>query len=59
MTQDKTTNSDGDDIVGHKTFWNDDGTHRHEPLRRDEADEILAQFDSAKGRLEPCTVVVQ
>jgi hypothetical protein len=37
-------------IVGHKTFWHEDGTHHHEPLRRDEAEAILASADAAKAK---------
>lgn len=31
-----------DRVVGHKTFVNDDGTFRHEPLTATEADRIVA-----------------
>ena len=37
-------------IVGHKTYHNVDVTHRHEPLRQDEADGIMAQIEAAKKR---------
>lgn len=37
-------------IVGHKTFWNDDGTHRHEPLLESEADELWKQAGAEKER---------
>jgi len=33
-------------IVGHKTFREKDGTHRHEPLHQIEADEIMARIDA-------------
>lgn len=39
-----------DKIVGHKTIANDDGTHRHEPLRQSEADAIMAAVDAAKAK---------
>lgn len=38
------------EIVGHKTFYNPDGSHRHEPLRKDEADAIMASIEVAKKR---------
>jgi hypothetical protein len=38
------------EIVGYKTFCNEDGTHRHEPIRRDEAEELLAHCDAAKAK---------
>lgn len=38
------------EIVGHKTFSNPDGSLRHEPLTRGEADEILARVEAAKQR---------
>lgn len=42
-----------DDIVGHKTIWDEAAVQcRHEPLRRDEADAILAHADAAKAKRE-------
>lgn len=38
------------EIVGHKTFSNGDGTFRHEPLDRDEADAIMQSIESAKAK---------
>lgn len=40
--------SDPKKIVGHKTFRNEDGSFRHEPLTRGEADEIMARVEAAK-----------
>lgn len=37
-------------IVGHKTFSNDDGTFRHEPLYQHEADAIMAQIEASDKR---------
>lgn len=37
--------SDDNPIVGHSTFLNNDGTYRHEPIRKDEADAIWAACD--------------
>lgn len=37
-------------IVGHKTYWNDDGTHRHEPLTESEADELWAHCEAEAKR---------
>jgi hypothetical protein len=42
--------SDTNPIVGHKTFSNEDGTFRHEPLRQDEASLIMASADAAKAK---------
>lgn len=39
-----------DPIVGHKAIRNDDGTHRHEPLRESEAKAILDQCEAEKAR---------
>lgn len=39
-----------DPIVGHKTIQTPDGGHRHEPLRRSEADAIIASVEEAKRR---------
>lgn len=36
-----------DEIVGHKTFRNGDGSFRHEPLRRSEADAIMESVHKA------------
>lgn len=44
----KPTNED--EIVGHKTFSVDGGGFRHEPLRRGEADAIMAQIEASKSR---------
>lgn len=41
-----------DPIVGHKTFANPDGTYRHEPLRRSEADSLIASIEASKLRRE-------
>jgi hypothetical protein len=43
-------NNDLDPIVGHKTFNDGAGGHRHEPLRRSEADAILASVEAAKAK---------
>ena len=37
-------------IVGHKTFGNPDGSYRHEPLRKNEADAIMASVEAATRR---------
>jgi hypothetical protein len=39
-----------DPVVGHKTFYTPDGGHRHEPLRKSEADALLAAADAAKAK---------
>jgi len=39
-------------IVGHKTYWNDDGTHRHEPLTESEADKLLEHVEAARVERE-------
>lgn len=39
-----------DPIVGHKTFSDGVGGHRHEPLRRSEADAIIAAADAAQAK---------
>lgn len=39
-----------DEIVGHKTFSVEGGGFRHEPLRRGEADAIMAQVEASKRR---------
>lgn len=36
---------DNDPIVGHKTSQNEDGSFRHEPLRKEEADAILKEAE--------------
>ena len=42
--------SDPNEIVGHKTFINDDGlTFRHEPLTRAEGDALWAAVEAAKA----------
>lgn len=41
----------GDDVVGHKTFRNPDGSARHEALTRAEADAIWARIDAEEQRL--------
>jgi hypothetical protein len=35
-------------VVGHKTFQNADGSYRHEPLHKEEADALLAAVDAAE-----------
>lgn len=40
---------DTDPIVGHKTFRDGSG-FRHEPLRKSEADDIIARLDAAKTK---------
>lgn len=40
---------DTDPIVGHKTFRHGSG-FRHEPLRKSEADDIMAKIDAAKAK---------
>jgi hypothetical protein len=43
--------SDPNEIVGHKTFINDDGmTFRHEPLTRAEGDAIIAAVEAAEAK---------
>lgn len=43
--------SDQDDpIVGHKTFWDAPTGFRHEPIRKSEAEVILAAIDAADAR---------
>lgn len=42
--------SDQDPIVGHKTYRNDDGTCRHEPLRASEADAIWKSIEAEKAK---------
>jgi len=37
-------------IVGHKTYWNDDGTHHHEPLTESEADALCKQVEAEDER---------
>jgi hypothetical protein len=44
------TEEDGAKIVGHKTFSDGKGGHWHEPLRKREADEILARCDAAEKK---------
>lgn len=39
-----------DEVVGHKTFRNEDGTFRHEPLRQSEAGVILKQIEESKAK---------
>lgn len=39
-----------DPIVGHKTFYDQAGGHRHEPLRESEAASILKASDDAKAK---------
>jgi len=50
VSQGPNTTPEPNDIVGHKTFWNDDGTHRHEPIRRDEAEAAMVHCDAAKAK---------
>ena len=42
--------SESDPIVGHKTFYDATGGHRHEPLRATEAAALLAASDAAKDK---------
>jgi len=42
--------SDTDPIVGHKTFLNEDGTFRHEPLHESEANAIMASIEAEQAR---------
>lgn len=42
--------SDGTEIVGHKTFSDGQGGYRHEPLTREEADEIIKRSYEAKEK---------
>lgn len=42
--------SDIDPIVGHKTFRNEDGSFRHEPLRESEANAVMASIEAEKAR---------
>lgn len=37
-------------VVGHKTFRNKDGTFRHEPLYETEAKELMAQIEAAEAK---------
>lgn len=37
-------------VVGHKTFRNDDGTFRHEPLFESEAKDLMDRIEAAKAR---------
>ena len=37
-------------VVGHKTFRNDDGTFRHEPLYESEAKDLMARIEAAEAR---------
>lgn len=39
-----------DPIVGHKTFANPDGSHRHEPLLQSEADAMLVKIEASDTR---------
>lgn len=39
-----------DEIVGHKTFHNGRGGFRHEPLRRSEADALMARIEADEER---------
>lgn len=41
-----------DDIVGHKTFRRDDGGFYHEPLRRAEAEAVMAECDAKRLKRE-------
>lgn len=41
---------DDDPVVGHKTFHDGPMQTRHEPLRKSEADKIMAAVDEAKRR---------
>lgn len=42
--------SERNPIVGHKTFATPDGGFRHEPLRLDEAEALLAAAEAAKAK---------
>lgn len=48
--EEQTTNAADDPIVGHKTFQNPDGSHRHEPLHQSEADAIMARASAAAAK---------
>ena len=37
-------------VVGHSTFQNPDGSFRHEPLRKSDADVIMAEVEAASKR---------
>jgi MoaA/NifB/PqqE/SkfB family radical SAM enzyme len=37
-------------IVGHKTVRNDDGTHRHEPIYESEAEAIIAHIEAEETK---------
>lgn len=37
-------------VVGHKTFRNEDGTFRHKPLYESEAKEIMARVEAAEAK---------
>lgn len=37
-------------VVGHKTYRNDDGTFRHEPLYESEANDLMARIEAAEAR---------
>jgi hypothetical protein len=50
MSESMEPNQDGDAIVGHKTLRGDDGTLRHEPMTRTEADAMLAAADAAQAK---------
>jgi hypothetical protein len=42
--------ADSNPIVGHKTFAEPDGGYRHEPLRQNEAEALLAAADAQKAK---------
>lgn len=41
--------SDGNPVVGHKTFRDAEGNYSHEPLLKDEADALWAAFERHRG----------
>jgi hypothetical protein len=43
-------NADADPIVGHKTFYNDERGHWHEPLRKSEAEAIWAEAEAEREK---------
>lgn len=47
------------DVVGHKTFSNGDGTYRHEPLFADEANALMDRVEKNRAAREALMPTVQ
>lgn len=51
-SQSSTDTQGGTEVVGHKTLQGEDGRLYHEPLRRHEAEALLAHVEAEQGRRE-------